>query len=177
MTDDGKNPGGFGGGGSGIGEPGGGEGTDGGRGADTLNAAALTGTAHADDCERRATTAEQKVAELEGRLAQAREALDAVERRHAIDMALVEADAIDLESARLLTELAVSQMSEKDVGLAVSDLRRRKPFLFRERSGATLGAAMGAHVAPPNLAEAARDEAKSGDRRALLKYLRARRAG
>ncbi len=126
--------------------------------------------------EARIQTPEEKVAELEAQLAAAREAIDASERRHAIDMALVEADAIDLESARLLTEMAVARMDEKDVALAVSDLRKRKPFLFRERGTVTLGAAMGATAGAAHPADAARDEAKSGDRRALLKYLRARRS-
>lgn len=179
MPEEAKVGGGFGGGGVGIGEPGGG-----GDSIDGVNTgeAPNVGTLHTEGsepdqgCRERAKTAEDKVALLESQLATAREALDAAERRHAIDMALVDADAIDLESARLLTEMAVAQMDEKDVALAVSDLRRRKPFLFRERSQMTLGAAMGAAVGPASPADAARDEAKSGDRRALLKYLRARRS-
>jgi hypothetical protein len=135
-----------------------------------------TGGAAATDPEMNPIpNAEVKVAELERQLATAREALDASERRRAIDLALVEADAVDLETARLLTEMAVAQMDEKDVALAVGDLRRRKPFLFRERPSLSLGAAMGAAGEPASPADTARDEARSGDRRALLKYLRARR--
>lgn len=172
--------GGFGGGGTELGEPGGGGDSIG--SVDT-GSGPNVGALHAgsdDDtggCEQRARSAEEKLAAIEAELAAAREALDASERRRAIDMALIEADAIDLESTRLLTEMAVSQMSDKDVALAVSDLRRRKPFLFRERSAFTLGAAMGAGAEPASPADAARHEAKTGDRRALLKYLRARRAG
>lgn len=117
-----------------------------------------------------------KVMELERQLAAAREALDASERRRAIDLALVEAEAVDLETARLLTEMAVGQMDEKDVALAVDDLRRRKPFLFRDRPRATLGAAMGAPGEAASPADTARNEARTGDRRALLTYLRARRS-
>ncbi len=138
--------------------------------------------------EARVASLEGKVNELIGTLAQTREALDAAERRHQIDLALVEADTVDLETARLLTELAVSQMDDRDVTLAVRDLRQRKPFLFKggtkadARSGATrtsrhLGA-MGArgpdtHANP--LKTFANEAAATGDRGALLRYLRARR--
>jgi len=122
---------------------------------------------------------EVRVAELQTELAQAREALDAAERRHQVDLLLIEAEAIDLESARLLTELAINQSRSTDLRGAVGDLRRRKPFLFRarhagvaSRASATLGPA-----SPPTdpADEAAQEAASTGDRTALLRYLRAKR--
>jgi hypothetical protein len=138
--------------------------------------------------EDRVASLESKVNELVSTLAQTREALDAAERRHQIDLALVEADAVDLETARLLTELAVSQMDDRDVALAVRDLRQRKPFLFKNaaksdpRAGGArptrhLGA-MGARDTtnqPSPLRNFANEAAQTGDRTALLRYLRARR--
>jgi hypothetical protein len=122
---------------------------------------------------------EARVAELQTELSQAREALDAAERRHQVDLLLIEAEAIDLESARLLTELAINQSRSTDLRGAVGDLRRRKPFLFRarhagvaSRASATLGPA-----SPPTdpADEAAQEAASTGDRTALLRYLRAKR--
>ncbi len=128
---------------------------------------------------------EARVAELESELAGAREALDASERRGEIERRLTEAEAIDLETARLLTEAAVSAMEEPDVALAVEDLRRRKPFLFagdrsggaRPRSASALSPARehGTNGSGEALRELADEARSSGDRRALLQYLRQRR--
>lgn len=123
---------------------------------------------------------EAKVSELEKALSLSRESLDAAERRHQIDLALVEAEAIDLETARLLTELAVQAMDSKDVRAAVNELKSRKGFLFRSSSptsGRNRGA-MGAREHTGNgstLRSAAEAAAASGDRGDLLRYLRARR--
>ncbi len=138
--------------------------------------------------EDRVSSLESKVNELVGTLAQTREALDAAERRHQIDLALVEADTVDLETARLLTEVAVSQMDDRDVALAVRDLRQRKPFLFKAgaktdprtgsaRTSRHLGAmgARGPATQQSPLKAFATEAAATGDRAALLRYLRARR--
>lgn len=136
--------------------------------------------------EDRVASLEGKVNELVGTLARTREALDAAERRHQIDLALVEADAVDLETARLLTEVAVGQMDDRDVELAVRELRQRKPFLFKGGAKAGSGparasrhvGAMGARSAaqaPAALKNFANEAAATGDRAALLRYLRARR--
>lgn len=112
--------------------------------------------------------------ELKSTLTLAREALDAAERRHAIELELLRADAVDLETARLMTQAAVAGMASADVAEAVSDLRRRKPFLFRKRT--TPSAMGGSGTAPSTPAERLAQEAReSGDRRSLLRYLRARR--
>lgn len=139
----------------------------------------------AQDAETRAGALQGRVKELEATLAQTREALDAVERRGEIDRALVKADAIDVETVRLLTELTVQEMDGGDVEAAVADLRRRKPFLFRNGAGSRPGsvsAAMSGRTRQAGsegerLVEAAEVAARSGDRGALLRYLRARRGG
>ena len=82
----------------------------------------------------------------------------------------------------MLTELAVTDMDDPDVGVAVSELRRRKPFLFRARrdraehaGSAMSGSTRQAGARGNGLVEAAETATRSGDRGALLSYLRARR--
>ncbi len=119
--------------------------------------------------------------DLQSRITELERTRDAVERRHAIDLALIEADAVDLESARLLTEVAVASMSDADAKAAVADLKKRKPFLFRSRTPSPTSSAASMSSAPARRADSAADHAASeaaaraGDRRALLRYLRARR--
>lgn len=130
---------------------------------------------------------EARVNELIETLAQTREALDHAERRHQIDLALIQADAIDLETARLLTEQTLQQMSDRDVARAVRELRQRKAFLFRNPAqpratpgGRSAPGAMGPRAQPgpsPQLRASAAEAATTGDRAALLRYLRARRGG
>jgi hypothetical protein len=132
---------------------------------------------------RRAQAAEQRLAELQAKFDQAadelrrtRTQLESVERRQRIDQLLIESDAVDLEAARLLTELAVSRMEPADVKLAVDDLKKRKPFLFRRPAPAISSmAARPRGDAPAQLADIAQAAAATGDRRQLLKYLRLRR--
>lgn len=131
---------------------------------------------------KRAQTAEQSLealqssfAQLEKQLGESRDTISALERRQKIDALLTTHDAIDLEAARLLTEVAVTQMDEPDVSAAVDELRRHKPYLFRHRaapSDSAMSARMG-HEPPTQLA--AQRAASTGDRRDLLDYLRLRR--
>lgn len=116
-------------------------------------------------------------AALAAELAEARETIRALERRQKIDAVLAQSDPIDLEVARLLTEAAVRVMDEPDVKLAIDDLRRQKPYLFRRREGGPAGMpARPPRAAPADTADAAaRRAVESGDRRDLLRYLRLRR--
>ena len=133
---------------------------------------------------RRAQSAEQRLDEVRHRLAQmeseldeARQTVTRLERRQRIDELLAQSDAVDLEVARLLTEAAVETMDEPDVKLAIDDLRRHKPYLFRHRPGGS-ASAMSAHVSDDRGSTArgaAAQAAVSGDRRDLLRYLRLRR--
>ena len=100
-----------------------------------------------------------------------------MERQQKIDRLLAESEAIDLEAARLLTEAAVEEMEEPDVEAVVEDLRRHKPYLFRQRGPVRL--AMGARTragSQERAEDAAREASMSGNRRDLLRYLRLRRA-
>ncbi|MEM9417484.1 MAG: hypothetical protein AAGA25_00335 [Planctomycetota bacterium] len=66
-------------------------------------------------------------------------------------------------------------MDEPDVDAAVSELRRQKPYLFRQRRRST-DSAMAPRVELPAAEEkAAERAAATGDRRDLLDYLRLRR--
>lgn len=133
---------------------------------------------------KRAQAAEQELGAAKGRLQdlqveleQARQTIDALDRRQRIDAMLADAEAVDLEVARLLTEAAVEVMDEPDVKLAIDELRRLKPYLFRRRAdggAASMPARQrggGGHHAD----EAADRAASTGDRRDLLRYLRLRR--
>lgn len=133
---------------------------------------------------KRAQAAEQQLAELQAQLDQTRQryeqaeqAITSLERRRRMDELLTDADAIDLEAARLLTEAAVQAMDEPDLAEAVADLRRHKPYLFREHVGMPGGLALAPHIAGADdpLARAAEQAQHSGDRRDLLRYLRLRR--
>jgi hypothetical protein len=148
--------------------------------ADHTCAASEHWKAQAQAHAARAAQLDARIASLEADLAAARDAVDHAERRHQIDLALIEERAIDLESTRLLTELAVQQMPAKDVRAVVADLRRRKPFLFEPapRARALPGPMSPAPRTSPELAaieHAAEEAATTGDRNALLRYLRARR--
>ena len=133
---------------------------------------------------KRAQTAEQQLEELNEKvraisaeLDEANQTIHSLERRQQVDALLMDADAIDLEAARLLTEQAVTTMDEPDVELAVRDLRRHKPYLFRRRSDTT-NSAMAPNIpshGPDPAEQAAEQAARSGDRRDLLRYLRLRR--
>ncbi len=152
---------------------------------------------------KRAMDAEERAAELERALeaahrereaarqdlAAAREAIDACERGRQMDRALWEAGAADVETARLLTELAVSRMEAPDVRAAVADLAQAKPCLFGRRPAApgalgttarALAGASGARLpdgpGAPDMSALAEEAALSGDRAALLRYLRLRRS-
>lgn len=131
----------------------------------------------AQEAEAQAIALQDRVVELEKVLAEARSAMDAIERRQQIDLALLEADAIDLESARLLTELALGQMDDSDIHAAVNELRQRKPFMFNARRS-RLGSAMSGtpRQAADSLADVAEEAARTGDRKALLRYLQIRRS-
>ena len=133
--------------------------------------------------EQRAKAAEASAAQLQGKLeeaattlAQTREALGASERRREIDLELVRSQAVDVEAARLLTEAAVAQMKEPDVVKAIGELKKRKPFLFRPARPQASAMTASAKPAPSDeLTQIAEQARQTGDKRALLQYLRARR--
>lgn len=157
-----------------------------GESSDAMNAGdKLVPVSEAIRYRKRAQTAEQQLEQLNeqlrdvsARLEEADQTITGLERRSQVDALLMEADAIDVETARLLAEQAVHEMDEPDVSLAIEDLRRHKPYLFRRRidkDASAMAPAVQDHGHDP--AElAAQDAARSGDRRDLLRYLRLRRS-
>ncbi len=133
---------------------------------------------------KRAQTAEQQLEDLNeevrvmrAKLNEADETIVGLERRQKVDSLLTEADAIDLETARLLTEQAVTQMDDPEIELVVSDLKRHKPFLFRHKQSqgfSAMAPSIENHGHDP-AEQAAEQATKTGDRRDLLRYLRLRR--
>lgn len=139
----------------------------------------LVWKARAEDAEAEVERLSGRLGEVERALAEAVGQLESAETKRQIERELFEADALDLEACCLLTEAAVSQMDEPDVGLAVRELRTRKPYLFHgggEASGGGDRATMlpAAHGGD-GLEEMASSARASGDRAALLRYLRQRR--
>lgn len=135
------------------------------------------------EAEEALSAAKERIAALEGELAQANESVKQVERRGQIDLELTAAKAVDLETARLLTEATISQMDEPDVSVAVRELCDRKPFLFAgDRQGVHVGGvsmgpgySSGVGDGSHELESIASQARSSGDRGELLRYLRVRR--
>jgi len=124
--------------------------------------------------------------DLRAELRKARIALAQSEVRRHAQRLLLEARTIDLDAATLLIESALKPASgndsesapdDKAIAKAVEDLRRRKPVLFRAPGGGGGGGAMSPHIqksaTPPT--ELLQHAATTGDRNALIRYLRARR--
>ncbi len=143
---------------------------------------------------KRAQAAEQKITELIDRLStaeqhleDARKTVDEAEQRYRIEQLLVEADAIDIETARLLTEATLAQMSEPDIQSAIDDIRSSKQFLFRQsrqkhNTPQSVTAASSGAIRPAtgsgtqiSLHDAARSAVTTGSREDLMQYMRLRR--
>lgn len=123
--------------------------------------------------------AQQRITALEQQLAERDQTITSLERRHTLDGLLRDAEAVDLDAARLLTEAAVASMDTPDLALAVQDLRREKPFLFRQspRTASASGALSPQTAGGDSelLEQAAADAAATGDREDLLRYMRLKR--
>lgn len=112
---------------------------------------------------------------LRREVVQLRQTVASLERRQKIDELLAESETVDVGLARLLTEAAVELMEQPDLRLAVEDLRRSKPYLFRERPTRRAMSAR-AEESPATAVDHAAQRAKeTGLRRDLLGYLRLRR--
>jgi len=120
---------------------------------------------------------QEQVQTLNDELAAARQTIDALERRQRIDALLADQEAVDLEAARLLTEVAVAEMPDADLASAVAELKRDRPYLFRSPTRGMHAGVMAPRSEPEPTAplQAAEQAARSGDRRDLLRYLRLRR--
>jgi hypothetical protein len=128
-----------------------------------------------DEAESEIADLEARVAELEAALADAQSSAGQAARERTLEQELARAGAIDTETAALLLTTAMTEQPEADIGALVRDLRDRKPFLFAApRSSAN--ASMGPAVPVDELGDLATDARHTGDRAALLRYLRRRRA-
>lgn len=144
----------------------------------------LVWKARAQEAESQLGACHDRIEELETELARAQETVAMTERRAMIERELTSAQAIDLETAHLLTEAAISEMDEPDVAIAVRELRARKPFLFvcddpahRGRGSGAMSAFERGTRSEDDLGDLAQSARSSGDRNELLRYLRARRRG
>ena len=128
-------------------------------------------------------TNEDLVASLEEELELSRAKISDLERQLAsetmqseLERQLVDAGAVDLETAIVLAELRLAE-GGVTIAEAVGSLMQSKGFLFR-RPGRTAGASAlsGAPARPKeSLEELAHEARETGDRRAVLRYLRRRR--
>ena len=135
------------------------------------------------EAERELADAQQELKAALEELQTLRDAVAGLEMSREIDQQLVRARAIDLETARLLVQREMERMESPDIARAVGELRRSKPFLFGQGSGSAFigalgsGASAGVSASALNqIDEAAEEARRSGDRRALLRYLRMRRS-
>jgi alanyl-tRNA synthetase len=131
----------------------------------------------AQQAERQADDMQQQMQSLQSKLDEAEQTIQHLERRQKIDATLAEAEPIDTEAVRLLTEQAIQQMDEPDVQTAVEELRHGRPYLFRQHTtgGTSSMAARFNDETGRESEHAAEQAAMSGDRRDLLRYLRLRR--
>lgn len=122
-----------------------------------------------------------KVGELEEALSASQAAITKTEQAREIDVALLRAGVIDLETARLVIEHELGLSAEGGVGQAVEQVRERKRFLFTPATGGTPSVASAMSPAmrasDSTLVDAAKRASQSGDRGSLLDYLRLKRKG
>lgn len=157
-----------------------------------MNETRLVPVSEAIRYRKRAQTAEQELKRLQDELgtvhtelAQAREAIDQIERRHQVDELLAKADPIDMEAVRLLTMAAIEGAEDPDLESVIADLQSGKPLLFRQPNKKDNCAAVGSARSPSipmrgrsharTLHEAGRQAALTGRRDDVLRYMRVRR--
>lgn len=148
---------------------------------------------------RRALEAEALVDRLSAEIASLRAHLETTSRTHDVNALLERAGALDIDAARAVLDARLANSPQEgptDLGAAVEDLRRSLPFLFatpgpapepapepvpepipirRARSSMSAAPDHGAR-AFDDLDAALELASTTGDRAALLRYLRLRRA-
>lgn len=137
------------------------------------------------DWRGRALAAEQRITELEAQVAQAASALtqerlraQTAHQQASIERSLSSAGAVDIASACVLVSKSLEGVDSPDVPAAVADLKRRIPGLFRAshaEPGAPFSSMSGVVDLPDPVGSLASEARQSGDRRLLMRYLRARR--
>lgn len=123
-----------------------------------------------DDLDEQLELAQARIKDLERQLS-------AESMRSDLERQLTEAGALDVETAMVLAQ---RKLAEGGIGIAetVELLKNTKSFLFR--SPVRVSGASAIASTPPratdSLEDLARQAQESGDRRAVLRYLRKRRA-
>ena len=131
----------------------------------------------------RALQAEARSQDLQGQFDQVKQQLDmatralaALERSRELESAIIDANAIDVETVLVMAEAQALKEPDATAGQIVADIRQRKPFLFKPSSSG--GSAMSAEPRGGDaggLDQAFGQARAKGDRRSLLKYLRVKR--
>ncbi|GAB5497453.1 MAG: hypothetical protein Phyf2KO_25330 [Phycisphaerales bacterium] len=130
---------------------------------------AEAGNGRIEELESALTAAVETIADLEKQLAQ-------IKQKQDLERLLIEAGVVDLETATLLAQQRLKD-TEASVEGVVSELVSSKSFLFRPKRSLVSGSAVSGGPAPvrDSLSELAEVARQTGDRRAVLKYLRRRR--
>ncbi len=130
--------------------------------------------ARAEQAEEELAAALNQIDDLKAQLEAATHAAGAEHARRNLEHELARAGAIDTEACLLLIES--SDLSELDPASQVAELRRRRPHLFRQPAPSAPGATRMPHAPSDELTDMADRARTTGDRAALLRYLRRRRA-
>ena len=128
------------------------------------------------DCEEVIDELEEQLELAQARIADLERQLSAESMRSDLEKQLVEAGAVDLETAMVLAERRLAE-GELSVSEAVESLKSTKGFLFRSVKRVSGASAMAGSPTKPrdSLDDLAREARETGDRRAVLRYLRRRR--
>ena len=136
------------------------------------------GDATQDDlsCEEMIDSLEEQLDEAHERIATLERPLTTESRRHELEKMLADAGVIDIETALVLAERKL-ESEGVTVEQAVSSLMSSKGFLFRRPERASGASALAGSPArsKDSLEDLAREASETGDRRAVLRYLRRRR--
>ena len=148
----------------------------GGAGVDTKDRPPETIKPDEKPCDERVQELQAELAQVKQRLGQAEAALVDQRQSHELEQQLMDAGAIDVETAKILAEARL-RTGESTVEDVISELVASKKFLFRSRKKAAVGSAVSGSpsVVKSPLEDLAEQARQTGDRRALLKYLRQRR--
>lgn len=135
------------------------------------------------DAESKLVVSKSALADLRTKLSEAQTNLAREKQARVVDRALAGAGVIDAEVASLMLDSMLASRPDAGTNIAplIEELRTTKPFLFesglpaRTAAPSVMSAAISTTPADSlnDLAEQAR---ATGDRRSLLRYLRARRA-
>lgn len=139
-----------------------------------LAAAGEAGAPGQPDLAARVTAVEARLVEIAGLIAQATQAMASAEQARQLEKELSGAGAVDVPTAAAVIAQRAGGGTIADIAAEVAALKQSKPFLFR---AGLAGSAMGPTTKRDPLTQLAEQAVATGDKRALLEYLRARRGG